>query len=153
MRLNKELNNITMLLNMYNIYFSSLYNKLNSAQQFYPDFQDWYYNKVIPDVLNDKRDFIFESHNDKIVGVSLVKYEEQKLCTLKVFEEYQNRGYGLRLFEKSFDALNTDKPFLTVSEEKYLEFKKIFNYYSFELTSVKHGYYRDNKLEYFFNER
>ena len=85
--------------------------------------------------------------------MSLVKYEEKKLCTLKVFDEFQNKGYGLKLFEKSFDALNTDKPFLTVSEEKYLEFEKIFKYFNFELTSVKKGLYRNNKLEYFFNER
>jgi hypothetical protein len=106
----------------------------------------------VPEILNDKRDFIFESRNDKIVGLSLIKYEEKKLCTLKVFEEYQNKGYGLKLFEKSFEALGTDKPFLTVSEEKYIEFKRVFKYYDFNLTDIKQGLYRNNKLEYFFNE-
>jgi GNAT superfamily N-acetyltransferase len=135
------------------IYLHLLYERLSSAEQFYPNFEYWYFNKVLPDIFSDKRDFIIETRNNDVVGLSLVKYEEKKLCTLKVFEEYQNRGIGLKLFEKSFEKLDTDKPFLTVSEEKYEEFKKIFNYYNFELTSVKKGLYRDSKLEYFFNER
>ena len=135
------------------IFFDSIYKKLSAAEQFYPDFRYWYYQKVLPDFYSNKRDFIFENRNNNIVGLSLIKYDEKKLCTLKVFEEYQNKGLGLKLFEKSFEKLDTDKPFLTVSQEKYEEFKKLFNYYKFELTSVKNGLYRDNKLEYFFNKR
>jgi ribosomal protein S18 acetylase RimI-like enzyme len=152
MKLNKNLSDREILLSIYQTYFDSVYNRLKNAKQFYPEFQDWYYSKVIPDILNNEREFIFENRDDKIVGLSLIKYEEKKLCTLKVFEEYQNNGFGLKLFEKSFEKLNTNKPFLTVSEENYNQFKKIFNYYNFELTSVKYGYYRSGKVEYFFNE-
>lgn len=152
MRLIKETNTNLGLLNLYYTYFNNIYNRLDSAEQYYPDFQSWYYGKVVPDILKNKRDFIFESRNNKIVGLSLVKYKEKKLCTLKVFEEYQNKGYGLKLFEKSFEALDTSKPFLTVSEEKYIEFKKVFQYYNFKLTDIKQDLYRKNKLEYFFNE-
>jgi len=152
MQLTKEIKTYVGLLNIYNTYFNNIYSRLNSAEQYYPNFKSWYYDKVVPDILNNRRDFIFESRNDKIVGLSLIKYQEKKLCTLKVFEEYQNKGYGLKLFEKSFEALGTDKPFLTVSEEKYIEFKKVFEYYDFKITDVKQGLYRNNKLEYFFNE-
>lgn len=140
-------------LNMEKIFFNLIYKRLSTAEQFYPDFKYWYFKKVLPDIFSNKRDFIFENRDNNIVGLSLVKYDEKKLCTLKVFEEYQNKGLGLKLFEKSFEKLDTDKPFLSVSQEKYEEFKKLFNYYKFELTSVKTGLYRDNKLEYFFNER
>ena len=153
MELNRENQTYLNMLNIYNTYFSSIYDRLSSAEQFYPSFKNWYFEKVIPDILNNKRDVLFEIRNNSIVGLSLVKYEEKKLCTLKVFEEYQNKGYGLQLFEKSFDLLETDKPFLTVSEEKYIEFKKIFKYYNFDLTDVKSGLYRDGKLEYFFNQK
>ena len=139
--------------NVEQVFFNSVYIRLNSAEQLYPNFHNWYYSKVLPDILLNKREFIFEYRNDSIVGLSLVKYDEKKLCTLKIFEESQNRGFGLKLFEKSFEKLGTNKPFLTVSEEKYEEFKKLFNYYKFELTSVKSGLYRSGKLEYFFNER
>ncbi|MBL0686428.1 MAG: hypothetical protein JJV95_02360 [Sulfurospirillum sp.] len=152
MRLTNEIKTNTGLLEIYNTYFNNIYSRLDSAEQYYPDFKSWYYNKVVPDILNNKRDFLFESRNNKIVGLSLIKYEEKKLCTLKVFEEYQNKGYGLKLFEKSFEALDAEKPFLTVSEEKYSEFKKVFDYYDFKITDIKQGLYRDNKLEYFFNE-
>jgi len=152
MQLNRETKNNINLLNTYAIYFNNIYIRLSSAEQFYPDFKSWYYGKVVPDIINNKRDIIFESRNNKIVGLSLIKYEEKKLCTLKVFEEYQNKGYGLKLFEKSFEALDTDKPFLTVSEEKYIEFKKVFKFYDFKITDIKQDFYRDDKLEYFFNE-
>lgn len=142
----------TELFNMANNFFNLIYQRLDSAEEYYPNFQNWYQTKVIHDVLSGKRELIFEEINDKTVGLSLIKFEEKKLCTLKVFEEYQNKGYGLKLFEKSFEKLGTEKPFLTVSEEKYEEFKKIFDYYNFKLTSIKLGIYRENKLEYFFNE-
>lgn len=139
--------------NMEQVFFNSVYTRLSSAEQLYPNFNSWYYSKVLPDILSNKREFIFEYRDNSMVGLSLVKYDEKKLCTLKIFEESQNRGFGLKLFEKSFEKLETDKPFLTVSEEKYEEFKKLFDYYKFELTSVKSGLYRSGKLEYFFNER
>ena len=67
-------------------------------------------------------------------------------------ENFQNKGIGLKLFETVFKCLDTDKPFLTVSEEKFTEFERIFKYYNFELTSVKSNLYRNGKIEYFFNE-
>lgn len=67
-------------------------------------------------------------------------------------ENYQNKGIGIHLFERSFEALNTRMPFLSVSEEKLLSFKRIFDYYGFKLTSIKNSYYRNNKKEYFYNE-
>lgn len=76
----------------------------------------------------------------------------KKLCTLRVVENYQNKGIGIRLFEKSFETLNTRKPLLSVSEEKLPSFKRIFDCYGFKLTSIKDGYYRPNKKEYFYNE-
>jgi len=153
MELNRRNETHINILDIYNTYFSSIYDRLSSAEQFYPYFKNWYFEKVVPEILNNKRDILFEIRDNSVVGLSLVKFEEKKLCTLKVFEEYQNKGFGLQLFEKSFEALETDKPFLTVSEEKYLEFKKIFKYYNFELTDVKKGLYRHDKLEYFFNQR
>jgi len=153
MELNRKNKTYINMLDVYDTYFSSIYDRLRSAEQFYPYFKNWYFEKVVPEILNNKRDILFEIRDNSVVGLSLVKFEEKKLCTLKVFEEYQNKGFGLQLFEKSFEVLETDKPFLTVSEEKYLEFKKIFEHYNFELTDVKKGLYRNDKLEYFFNQR
>jgi len=39
-----------------------------------------------------------------------------------------------------------------VSEEKLIEFKKVFDYFGFELTDIIDGYYRKDKKEYFYNQ-
>jgi len=132
--------------------YQKIYSCLKDAKKYYPNFEKWYHEKVIPDLINFKRELIIERRNKDIVGLSIIKLEENKLCTLKIMDRFQNRGLGLKLFEKSFKQLNTDKPFLTVSEEKLPEFKKIFDYYKFNLTSIHDSLYRDGKKEYFFNE-
>ncbi len=130
-----------------------IYNELESARQYYPDFKTWFYKKVVPDVNLKQRKIITEYRENRLVGVSIIKlFGEKKLSTLKVFDTYQNRGVGLKLFKKSFEILETSKPFLTVSEEKLPEFEKIFKYYDFQLTSIHQDLYREGKKEYFFNE-
>ena len=156
--MSQHLNNDILKISIRYGYFNSkqeyqkIYSCLEDAKKYYPNFEKWYNEKVIPDLINFKRELIIERRNKNIVGISIIKLEEKKLCTLKIIDTFQNRGLGLKLFEKSFEKLNTEKPFLTVSEEKLAEFKKIFNYYSFNLTSVHNSLYRDGKKEYFFNE-
>jgi len=132
---------------------NEIYKKISHAKLYYPEFDKWYYNNVVPSVINGDKEFVFEIRNEKIVGVAIIKHSEKKLCHLSIFEEYKNKGYGLSLFEKVFYKLDTNKPYLTVSEEKYTEFKKIFNYYGFELSDCKRDVYRKNKIEYYFNMR
>jgi len=136
---------------IFKLFIDGIYKKISSAKQYYPDFENWYYANVVPSILNGDKEFLFEIRNSKIVGLAIIKHSEKKLCHLSVFDGYKNRGYGLKLFEKSFQALGTSKPYLTVSEEKYIEFKKIFNYYGFKLKYKKLNAYRKNKYEYYFN--
>ncbi len=126
---------------------------LVEASQYYPSFHEWYFNKVVPDVQNGNRKIVSEIRDGKIAGIAILKdtREEKKICTLRISPDFQNRGIGVRLFKKSFEILQTNKPFLTVSEEKLPEFQKIFDYFNFELTSVADGKYRNGKKEYIFN--
>lgn len=134
-------------------YYMELYKKIESASVYYPQFDTWYFQKVIPDLVLGRRKIITETREGNIVGTAIVKLsEELKLSTLKVNDHYENRGIGLKLFEKSFELLDTNKPFLTVSEERLPLFQKIFKYYDFELTSVCKDVYRAGKREFFFNE-
>ena len=135
-------------------YTDVVYSELKSAELYYPDFKNWYYSKVVPDLLLKNRSLLVEKRQNNIAGIAIIKntIQEKKLCTLKIIDQYQNRGIGLKLFEKTFEELETTKPYLTVSEEKMVEFKKIFNYYNFELTSVKKDLYRAGKVEFIFNE-
>lgn len=136
----------------FQIFANELYKKILKAKVYYPDFDIWYYDNVIPSVFSGDKEFIFEMRKEKIIGVAIIKHSEKKLCHLSIFEEYKNKGYGLALFEKVFDKLDTKKPYLTVSEEKYIEFKKIFDYYGFQLSDKQVGVYRKSKIEYHFNK-
>lgn len=132
-----------------------VYSELKSAELYYPNFKDWYYSKVVPDILLNNRSLLIEQRQKDIAGIAIIKntIQEKKLCTLKIIDHYQNRGIGLKLFEKTFEALETTKPLLTVSEEKMVEFQKIFKYYDFKLTSIKKDLYRTGKVEFIFNEK
>jgi ribosomal protein S18 acetylase RimI-like enzyme len=143
-----------LITNLMKIAIDKIYYELKATEKLYPNFNYWFYNKVIPDVLQDKRKILLEIRNNEIAGIAIIKNtsEEKKLCTLRVTSKYQNKGIGLKLFERAFEELNTSKPFLTVSEEKYKEFEKIFKYYGFELTNKIKDYYRKGKSELFFNE-
>ena len=129
-----------------------IYHYLKDAKQYYPHFDIWYYQNVIPAINSGDKKINTIENKDTLKGVCIIKLSEKKLCTLRVMENYQNKGIGINLFEKSFEALNTRKPLLSVSEEKLPSFKKIFDYYEFKLTSIRHGFYRAGKKEYFYNE-
>lgn len=136
---------------VFRLFIDEIYKKISAAKQYYPNFENWYYTNVIPSILDGDKEFLFKIKNNKIVGLAIIKHTEKKLCHLSIFNEYRNRGYGLQLFEKSFEVLGTNKSYLTVSEEKYIEFKRIFNYYGFKLEDKKLNAYRENKYEYYFN--
>lgn len=133
----------------------AIYYYLSEAKKFYPNFDLWYFTNVLPSIARKEKQILMIKDDKNLKGVSIIKntQEEKKICTLRVMEKYQNRGIGLRLFEKSFETLQTRFPLLSVSEEKYPDFKKIFDYYGFKLTSIKEDYYRIGKKEYFFNEQ
>jgi len=133
--------------------FDNAYLHLEQSKIYYPDFKNWFYSKVVPGVISGKRKIIIETRNDNVAGIAIIKkHNEIKLSTLKVSDSFKNSGLGLKLFEKCFTALNTEKPFLTVSEEKLPEFKRIFDYYGFKLTNIENNVYRHGKKEYYYNE-
>jgi acetyltransferase (GNAT) family protein len=137
-----------------NSYYKFVYGYLTEAKKYYPDFEKWFFNIVVPEVEVGDRHLLIETRDDYVAGIAIVKaIDEKKLCTLRVVDRFQGTGLGIRLFERCFEALETDSPFLTISEEKLPAFQRIFDYYGFEMTSIKSDVYRKGKKEYFFNER
>ena len=130
-----------------------IFHPIKYLENFYPDFSNWYYDKLVPDILlgNDKVLLMERNHN--LIGVSILKdQEEKKLRALRILPQYQKKGLGLYLIDKSLEVLGTDKPHCTVAEETFHQYSRIFvNRYNFNLTSVEKGLYRKAKLEYFFN--
>jgi len=135
-----------------------IYHNIKDLDNFYPNFDKWFWNKLLPDILLEN-DFILGMFDNKnnLIGVSILKKaktfdKENKIRALRIFPEYQNKGYGLYLIDESLKLLNTDKPKATVAEEILHNYSRIFiNKYNFNITKVEKGLYRKNKLEYIFN--
>lgn len=130
----------------------TLYNYIKEAKTYYPNFDIWYFTNVLPSLKDNTKKIITSRDGGNLRGLAIIKYDEKKLCHLSVMPAYKNKGYGIKLFKQSFEELGTEKPFLTVSEEKLPEFRRIFDYFEFELTNVIEGFYRKGKKEYFYNQ-
>lgn len=132
---------------------SFLIDTLGDLRLFYPEFNSWVSNIVIPGIIAGERSIILEYRQGDLAGLAILKdsFAEKKLCCLQVMPKFQGSGIGLSLFEKSFELLNTESPLLSISEEQRSNFAKIFKYYGFEFSETYHQYYRPLKNELSFN--
>lgn len=126
---------------------------LYELSDYYPEFNHWLDHKVIPGLISGERSILLEHRRGQLAGLAIVKDDsvEQKLCCLRVLPKFQGTGIGLKLFEKSFEALNNSAPLLSIAEEQRHVFEKLFKYYGFELAKKYHSYYRPRKDELSFN--
>lgn len=139
----------TKLKNIANEVFNNIYHLENS----YPTFNNWYFNKVVPGLIDGTRSFIIEFRDEKFAGIAILKdtAEEKKICTISINNEYKSKGIGFRLFEKSMRLLDANRPLLTVSEDRLPEFEKIFHHFDYEYVAEYHGLYLPRKRELSFN--
>lgn len=126
---------------------------IQSLGLIYPNFYDWFWNKIIPGVHLNNSSVINLIKNNEIIGVSIIKNsDEKKIRAIRIKPEYQNKGYGLYLIDESLKQLNFDKPVCSVSESMINDYSRIFiNRYNFNVSHVYKGLYFKNKLEYEFN--
>ncbi|WP_416233218.1 GNAT family N-acetyltransferase [Castellaniella sp.] len=119
----------------------------------YPDFHQWFEQKVIPGIRIGERTLLVEYRSGKIAGLVVLKEtdEEQKLCCLRVMEDFHSTGLGIRLFERSFELLNNDKPLLSISDTRFPSFVRVCHYFGFRLEQELTGLYRPGHTEYVFN--
>lgn len=119
----------------------------------YPNFDEWFFSKVIPGLLNGERTVILEQRESRVVGLLILKHneDERKLCTLRVRPEYESRGVGIKLFEKAFETLETSEPLLSVSEIALPKFRRIFRHFGFTLEKSYLGIYLPSVQEHSFN--
>lgn len=122
-------------------------------QNMYPDFSIWFEEKVLPGLLTSERSIIIEERNSEIAGFAILKHThmESKICTLRVRDTYENTGLGIKLFEQSFDLLETSSPLLSVSDEMLPKFNKIFKYFGFSHEDTYPEKYRPKASELSFN--
>jgi hypothetical protein len=121
----------------------------------YPDFELWFRTKVVPGLhLGTRRIFRIERKGD-LVGIGIAKREEseKKICTVRIAQRYFGRGLGLKIFDGCLSWLDTDRPYLTVSEQKLPMFHRIFESYGFTQTSSQRGRYIPLITEFSYNEK
>ena len=134
----------------------SIFSELSFLRTEYPDFYSWFYDKVVPELSNGSREvFIAQTPLSfgKVNGVLVLKNtsSEKKICTLYVDKESRMNGIGQKFMNIAFNELNTDKPLITVSDNRLKDFDGLLNKFNFESVDALPNYYTDNHTEYTFN--
>jgi hypothetical protein len=126
---------------------------VRELKDFYPHFDLWLTDQVLPGLSNGDRSILVEHRNGVLAGLAILKDDglEKKLCCLRVLPGFQDTGLGYRMFEKAFDQLGTRSPLLSVAEERLPTFKRLFDHFGFELAETHHGLYRAGRIEFAFN--
>ncbi|PWV97375.1 acetyltransferase (GNAT) family protein [Paenibacillus cellulosilyticus] len=136
-----------------------LYNYLKDLSESYPQFENWFYSVVIPEVERKKGEreiiivFSQSAHKVVLTGIAILKRraQEKKICTFRVHEDFRNLGIGTELFEKCFEFLGTRKPIITISQNRKDMFESHIRAYNFVETQMLEGYYTQNTIEYVYN--
>lgn len=120
----------------------------------YKNIENWYFQKVSPGLARGTRKLLRIESNGRIVAMGIAKKEDEelKICTVRVLPEYAGKGIGVKIFRELMNWLGTELPIITVSQEKALDFERIFAYFGFQLTSSHLNLYRTGMVEYFYNE-
>lgn len=113
--------------------------QFNSEQ--YPGYLQWYYGKNIPRILSGDGEGLFDLDAYILKGLIFLKYDEKKISTLYVDEEYRRNGLGQKLLEVAFNLLGTDKPLITIPEHKLFMFEKFIRDYNWKESGVINSYH------------
>ena len=131
---------------------SELYKFTSHLSKYYPNYKNWFYDKQIKESLMQKRDILFMKDKQNIIAcLSLKKEPEKKICTIYVAKEYQKRGIGTTLLEKSFFLLQTNKPIFSCNQNVLPAFQKIILKYHWKLEEVIKNYNGKKDNEYCYN--
>lgn len=119
----------------------------------YPDFSDWYWQKVVPGLRDRTRIIRCLYVNHAMAGVIILKNTptEKKICTLRVSSAFQKQGIGERLLARAITDLQCDAPLVTVPQIHYDAYNKLFRKAGFVLCQKRKGYYKENSIEYVYN--
>lgn len=119
----------------------------------YPDFQGWFYGKVVPGLRKGERCIIPWTIDSKLAGIAICKRSpiERKLCTLWVSPDVRARGVAAKLARDAFAWIGNPKPLFTVPEERSAEFAALVQGWEFSKPTAYDSFYRAGRVEYVFN--
>ena len=140
-----------------------IYQLLRDLESTYPDFYNWYNEKVIMDLKAHKnnRSILFAvslvNVNGKIekrlTGIAIIKSnnKEKKICTFRVFPKYQKQGVGAALLKMCFFYLETERPLISISAKAVEAFSTFINKYKWTLCQILPDDYKKGFTEFVFN--
>ena len=119
----------------------------------YPLHDIWYEKMIQSMEEKFDREILLALENEFLLGTAVLKksVDEKKICTLRVKPYFQKKGIGKQLVLKSLEFLETDKPIITVSQQKNHEFKKLLDFYGFNLEAIYWGKYLNNSCVFIYN--
>jgi hypothetical protein len=128
---------------------------LTHLSALYPDFDRWYWSKVVPGLTQGYRLIDTVMKNGKVVAVAISKKTdtERKLCTLWVAENAKGYGHGIRLITKACAWMETQTPLATISEEHIDELRPVAERLGWIETNKITSLYRHGRTEFIFNDK
>lgn len=139
----------------YEIEFQRLcevYHHIAMLEYEYPNFMDWYFNTVLPEIKHGLRKIYVAYSGTQIAGVMILKKStEKKICTLRVSQNYRGQGLGHRFMELALDELEENLPLITVSDRHIKEYRSLFKDYHFSPSELHYNKYILGHAEIVFN--
>lgn len=103
----------------------------------YPKIEKWF-DRVSKEHVNRRMFFIVQDGVESVGFMILKKTSnEKKICTLFVKESHRGIGIGSELIKMAVEALETEKPIVTMPANKVNEFRGIIKKFKFRVNSLK----------------
>lgn len=86
----------------------------------YPEHQNWFSEKVIPDIYKNKRNIILLYNKNKIIGFANLKKtdKEKKISTIYIDSSYDSSKNWNIIIEQAIKWLNENKPTLIITKKQ-----------------------------------
>lgn len=125
---------------------------LRQLEAVYPGFRSWFFELVVPGLADGSRRIFERVGPHGLEGLVIAKRKaERKLCTIWTADHARGRGIAAELILEASEWLGTEKPLLTVPEERLSEFRSLLNRLDYCEVEALQGWYRPGKTEHVFN--
>lgn len=125
-------------------------NALSNIKESYPHIKEWFFNKVIKEIGQNREIFLLEFKKE-IVALLILKYNEKKISTIYVHPDYRHKGFGRLLIKIAKRELKTFKPKIIISEKYIGIFENLLRKQQFKETGIVMNRYKEGLGEYYFN--
>jgi predicted GNAT family N-acyltransferase len=134
---------------------TAVHKAISHLSSIYPDFDRWYWSKVVPEAAYGTRHIDTVVRDGALVAVAISKKNEieRKLCTIWVDPAARGAGHGPRLIGRACAWLGTETPYATVSEEHIEELRPIIERMGWRETGQVMSLYRPGRTEFLFNQQ